>query len=113
MIPATGFRSYPFGGGLLQRELSKKLSLATEVFYHGQATNATRFSTMLDAGGSYRFHGDDSFQLLFCYGHSVAGQSETYAYVGLYWTWGKDSADVATKAQGMRLPPFSQAGLRH
>jgi hypothetical protein len=30
---------------------------------------------------------------LFCYGHSVAGQTENYAYVGMYWTWGKDKDD--------------------
>jgi hypothetical protein len=28
---------------------------------------------------------------LFCYGHSIAGQTENYAYAGMYWTWaGKD-----------------------
>jgi hypothetical protein len=27
---------------------------------------------------------------LFCHGHSVAGQTENYGYVGMYWTWGKD-----------------------
>jgi hypothetical protein len=27
--------------------------------------------------------------LLFCYGHSAVGQTENYAYLGLYWTWGK------------------------
>jgi hypothetical protein len=24
-------------------------------------------------------------------GHSVVGQAETVAYLGLYWTWGKNS----------------------
>jgi hypothetical protein len=28
--------------------------------------------------------------LLFCYGHTAVGQTENYAYLGLYWTWGKD-----------------------
>jgi len=27
---------------------------------------------------------------LFAYGHSVAGRTENYAYLGLYWTWGKE-----------------------
>jgi hypothetical protein len=26
---------------------------------------------------------------LFCYGHTAVGQTENYAYLGLYWTWGK------------------------
>jgi hypothetical protein len=29
-------------------------------------------------------------------GHTVVGQSETYAYLGLYWTWGREhSSDAA------------------
>ena len=43
---------------------------------------------MLDIGGYYKFR-DPGFQLLFCYGHSAIGQTENYAYLGLYWTWGK------------------------
>jgi hypothetical protein len=31
--------------------------------------------------------------LLFCYGHTAIGQKENYAYLGLYWTWGKKKAD--------------------
>jgi hypothetical protein len=27
---------------------------------------------------------------LFAYGHSIAGQTETYGYLGLYKTWGPD-----------------------
>jgi hypothetical protein len=34
-------------------------------------------------------------RFLFCYGHSVAGQTENYAYVGMYWTWGKDAKDAS------------------
>jgi len=26
-------------------------------------------------------------------GHSVAGQAENYAYLGLYWTWGGKAGD--------------------
>jgi len=62
-----------------------------EVFYHGaegSATPQTHSAAMLDLGGYYRFR-DPGFQLLFCGGHSVAGQAETYAYLGLYRTWGK------------------------
>ncbi len=47
---------------------------------------------MLDVGGYYKFR-DPGFQLLFCYGHTVIGQNENYAYLGLYWTWGKKKAD--------------------
>lgn len=36
------------------------------------------------------------FSVLFAVGHSVAGQAETYAYLGLYWTWGTGGAKPDT-----------------
>jgi hypothetical protein len=89
-----GFRNYPFAGWLLQRDFGKKWTLGTEVFYHGPegpAPPQTRPSTLVDIGGYYKFR-DPGFQLLFAYGHSAIGQTENYAYLGLYWTWGKKDA---------------------
>jgi hypothetical protein len=91
-----GYRNFPFAGWLLQRDLGKKLTLGTEAFYHGGEGSATpqlRASTLLDLGGYYKFHGEEGFQLLFCYGHAIAGQNETYAYLGLYWTWPRKEGD--------------------
>ena len=59
----------------------------------GIAAAQTQASTMIDVGGYYHFKHHDGEQFLFCYGHSVAGQTENYAYVGMYWTWGKDKGD--------------------
>ena len=42
---------------------------------------------MVDVGGYYHFK-KEGLQLLFAYGHSVAGQTENYGYLGLYETWG-------------------------
>ncbi|MGH9433164.1 MAG: hypothetical protein ACRD3T_16665 [Terriglobia bacterium] len=56
----------------------------------GIATPSTRSSTMVDVGGYYNFN--KGFSFLFAYGRSVAGQPETYAYAGLYWTWGAKNA---------------------
>jgi hypothetical protein len=95
VVPQTGFRNFTYGGWLLQRDIGKKLTLGTEVFSHGKeglATAQTKASTLVDVGGYYYFR-NPGFQLLFAYGHSAAGQTENYAYVGLYWTWGKKSAD--------------------
>jgi len=91
--PASGFRNFTFGGWLLQRDISKKLTLGTEIFSHGReglATAQTRSSTLVDVGGYYYIH-NPGFQFLFCYGHSAFGQGENYAYLGLYWTWGRNS----------------------
>src|ERR1022692_2533606 len=63
-----GYRNFPYAGWLVQRSLGKKLTLGTEAFYHGPegaATPQTKWATLLDLGGYYKFHGDDSFQLLF------------------------------------------------
>jgi hypothetical protein len=45
-------------------------------------------STMIDVGGYYYFRKPAS-QLLFALGRAAFGQPETYAYLGLYWTWGE------------------------
>jgi hypothetical protein len=88
-----GMRDYPFGGWLLQRDIGRKLTLGGEIFAHGPegvAALSTRSSTLADFGGYYYFR-NPGFQLLFALGHSVAGQPETIAYLGLYWTWGPAS----------------------
>jgi hypothetical protein len=90
---ADGYRNFPFAGWLVQRDIGKKLKLGTEVFYHGPeglATAETRSAVSLDVGGYYKLR-DPGFQLLFAYGHTIAGQRENYAYLGLYWTWGKQA----------------------
>jgi hypothetical protein len=58
---------------------------------------------MIDAGGYYHFK-REGMQLLFAYGHSIAGQTENYGYLGMYWTWGKDDK----KAAAGDIAPLSQ-----
>ncbi len=85
-----GMKSYPFGGVFIQHDVNKRLSLAGESYFHGRETagiGSSRYSDLIDFGGYYTIH-DPGFQFIFAYGHSVAGQNENYAYVGLYWTWG-------------------------
>jgi hypothetical protein len=92
MVPQTGFHDFPYGGFLVKREMNKKLDLAAEIFAHGgegPVTPQAEASTMVDAGGYWHLKGEEAMQLLFAYGHSVAGRTENYAYLGLYWTWGK------------------------
>ena len=82
--------------------MNKKLELAAEVFSHGGegvATPQTQASTMIDAGGYWHLKGEETMQFLFAYGHSVAGQTENYAYLGLYWTWGKDDKKPTTRTR--------------
>jgi hypothetical protein len=104
VVPQTGFRDFPYTAWLVKRQLSKRLELGAEVFYHGRegyAAAQTQASTMVDMGGYYHFKNPDH-QLLFAYGHSIAGQTENYGYLGLYWTWGKD--DKRTQVRNVLLP---------
>ncbi len=93
VVPQTDYRNFPYGGFLVKKELNERMELGAEVFAHGSegpAAPQTEASAMIDVGGYYHFKHHDGEQFLFCYGHSVAGQTENYAYVGMYWTWGKD-----------------------
>ncbi|WP_188554782.1 hypothetical protein [Edaphobacter dinghuensis] len=101
VVPQTGYKNYPFAGWLVQRQMNKKVMLGVELFGHGaegEAATSTRSSTMADLGGSYEFK--DGFDLLFAAGRSVAGQAETYTYLALYWTWGKDAKGGDEKGGG-------------
>jgi hypothetical protein len=92
VVPQTGYHNYPYGGFLVERNVNERLDLSVEVFSHGAegpAAPQTQSSTLIDAGGYYHFK-SPGLQFLFAYGHSVAGQTENYAYIGLYKTWGKD-----------------------
>jgi hypothetical protein len=114
VVPQTGYRDYLYGGYLMKKVVNDRLELSAEVFSHakqGFATAQTRASTLIDAGGYYHFK-SPGLQLLFAYGHSVAGQTENYAYLGLYKTWGKDKdtgKKTATDAMISARTPRSEA----
>jgi hypothetical protein len=108
VVAQDGYKNYPFAGWLVQRQISKKWTLGSELFGHGaegEAALSTRASTLLDAGGIYEFK--DGFDLLFAAGRSVYGQPETYTYLSLYWTWGPKDAggpnDQAAPNTGSKL----------
>jgi len=98
IVPQSGFHDFPYGGFLVKYGLSERLELGTELFAHGgegPAPPQTEPSAMADLGGYYHFKHHPGRQLLFCYGHSVRGQTENYAYLGMYWTWGKEAKDAS------------------
>ncbi len=111
--PQSGYRNYAYTGWLVKKEVNKRLELGAEVFAHGSegaAAAQTQSSTMFDAGGYYHFNHHPGEQFLFAYGHSIAGQTENYAYIGMYWTWGKhDNSDGAQSGSLYRLlTPFNR-----
>ncbi len=91
LIHAPGAKNYSFAGWLLQRQMTKKFTLGGEIFRHGAETidpAGVRHATLADLGTIYEFH--EGFQLLAGAGRSIKGHAETYTYLALYWTWGKD-----------------------
>jgi hypothetical protein len=104
-VSAPGYRNFPYAGWLVQRDLGKKLTLGTEVFYHGPeglATPQTRPATLVDLGGYYKFR-DPGFQLLFCYGHTRMRSPPPARSIA--WrrpaSWGVSSA-VALSQRGLQ-----------
>jgi len=113
IVPQVGYRNYPYGAFLLKYAFGKRLEIGGEIFSHGRegfATPQTQASTMLDIGGYYHFPHHEGEQFLFCYGHSLAGQTEQYAYVGMYWTWGKEAKQPAP-ASALFPQPVKAAGF--
>lgn len=111
VVPQDGFKNFPYAGWLLQRDVGEKWTLGGELWYHGPegiATPHIHSSTMFDFGGYYYFR-KPAFQLLFALGHSIAGQPETYAYLGLYWTWGGKEAKEPAAADAAAGPAWSFA----
>ena len=112
VVPQTGYRNFPYEGFLLKYTFGERLEFGGEVFSHGaegMAAPQTRASTMIDLGGYYHFKHNPNHQFLFCYGHSVAGQTENYAYVGMYWTWGGKSDQKGSA--GVELLPDPGVGV--
>jgi hypothetical protein len=107
LVPQTQYRNYPYGGFLVKYTFGERFELGSEVFAHGRegfATPQTEASTMIDLGGVYHLKHHEGEQFLFSYGHSVAGQTENYAYVGMYWTWGKDKKKPDADAAWLQGP---------
>lgn len=99
VVPQTGYRNFPYTGWLVKRGLTETLELGVEIFAHGPegyAAPQTEASTMMDLGGYYHFKNHP--------GHSIAGQTENYAYIGMYWTWGKDDKKNSTSLDWMHVP---------
>ncbi len=115
VVPQIGYRNFPYTGWLVKKELNERLELGAEIFAHGAEGSAapqTQASTLLDVGGYYHFKHHEGEQFLFCYGHSIAGQTENYAYVGMYWTWGKDKhPGKDSDSEGLFPGPLDRTGF--
>jgi hypothetical protein len=112
VVPQDQYKNYLYGGVLVKRVINERLELSAELFSHageGLAAPQTEATAMIDAGGYYHFKAP-GWQLLFAYGHSVAGQTENYGYLGLYKTWGKDRGKDEDKTPAAAMLGGPQLG---
>ncbi|MDA8157540.1 MAG: hypothetical protein M0Z52_13985 [Actinomycetota bacterium] len=84
--PGTGNKSFLFGGWLIQRDLSKKLTLGAEIFSHGPQAAGAGDETLVNAGGYYNL--SDQHHILFSVGKDVRGPNELISYFAYQWTFG-------------------------
>ena len=84
---APGQRDYFYGGWLVQRQMSDALFLGGEVYSQGSTGDGVPGYTAINLGGGYTL--DKNASLIFSGGHTVAGASHLFAYVGVDFTWGQ------------------------
>lgn len=116
VIPQEDYHNFPYGGFLLKYTFpGDRLEFGGEIFSHGAEGPAApqyQSSTMIDLGGYYHFKHNPNQEFLFCYGHSIAGQTENYAYIGMYWTWGGKNGSKPGAGKAWLGRPMSPDGFR-
>ena len=83
--PNAGHSNHLFGGWLLQRKLTEKLTLGGEIFCQGADVGSTQSSALFNLGGIYDFN--EQFHFLFSGGYTLVGEQNTPGYLGLQYTW--------------------------
>ncbi|MBX9786930.1 MAG: transporter [Alphaproteobacteria bacterium] len=84
--PAKNKYNFPFGGILLQKEISEYLTLGNELYAEGARDKSFSSRLLYNAGGTYYF--TDSTYTLFSIGHSIAGAKSFIAFFGVGVEWG-------------------------
>lgn len=84
--PGSGNKSFLFGGWLLQRDLSDKLTLGAEIFSHGPQADGESDETLANFGGYYNLSGQH--HILFSIGKDIHGPNEILGYLAWQWTFG-------------------------
>lgn len=78
--------NFPYGGILVEWEMTKKLTLGGELYAQGASLPQYGSTSLFTFGGEYKF--TKNFSLLLSVGHNIAGAKTLTGYIGLDWTWG-------------------------
>lgn len=82
--PGAGKENWVYTGWLLQRDLSKKLTLGAEVFHRTPDTVGGEAGTGFTGGGQVNF--TEHYHVLFSAGKDFKGPNRLTGYVALQWT---------------------------
>ena len=82
--PGAGRKNWAYTGWLLQRDLSKKLTLGTEIFHRTPDTIDGKSGTGFTGGGQINF--TEHYHFLFSAGKDLSGPNKFTAYIALQWT---------------------------
>jgi hypothetical protein len=83
---APGQRDYFYGGWQAQRNFDSGSFLGGEIYSQGTSADGVGGYTALNLGGGYAF--DKHAVLIFSGGHTFAGASHLFLYLGVDFTWG-------------------------
>jgi hypothetical protein len=86
--PGDDNRNYWFTGVVLQRKITEKFSLASELFY--RTPNVPDGKNQIAINPGFIWDISDTYHLIASAGHSVEGTSEFFGYLGFQITWGPE-----------------------
>ncbi|MDA8163504.1 MAG: transporter [Desulfobacteraceae bacterium] len=89
--PGEGNKNFWQLGWLVQRDLSKALTLGAEVFYFGKDMDDGRDRTGYNIGGFYNL--SENHHILFSAGSDIAGDNRFSSYLGYQYTFGPREAE--------------------
>jgi hypothetical protein len=98
--PGYGNHNYCQLGWLVQKDLNRRWTLGTEVYYFSSAAVGVPEQLNFNIGGQYNF--DEGHHLVFAFGRSISGTTSFMSYIGHQWTFGpraKDSDTSETHSQ--------------
>ncbi len=91
--PGEGNKNYWFTGWILQREISKTLTLGAELFNTSPKTKDESDETGFNVGGFLNL--SEEHHILFSAGRDLKGPSTFFAYLAFQWTFGPEEKSKA------------------
>jgi hypothetical protein len=78
---AAETRNYFYGGAVLERDITERLTLGVELFGNSPKERGSRSDVALNIGGTWKLR--QHFNLLFAGGRDIVGDTHAMVYIGL------------------------------